>query len=286
MGIILTVGAMGVGLYFIITEYILMPSQAARKAISSNRIVKDRSWIDIVLEPLTKYFEAKVPWNEYKMEKLDLTLRTVGKEQTARRYCAEALSQAIAIGIFAVPLSILFFPLALLPAGAAVYSYLRDMKEPDKLLKVKRERIEAELPKFASTIANSLHTTKDVIKILRSYRKVCGDELREELDITLADMKTGTDETALRKLEGRIGSPKLSELVRGLLSVLRGEDQTMYFAVKNEELRKEYIERQKREILMRPGKLKGVTIATVILMLVIFIYIFASQIVGNYNLIV
>lgn len=277
---------MGVGLYFIITEYILMPSQAARKAISSNRIVKDRSWIDIVLEPLTKYLEAKVPWNEYKMEKLDLTLRTVGKEQTARRYCAEALSQAIAIGIFAVPLSILFFPLALLPAGAAVYSYLRDMKEPDKLLKVKRERIEAELPKFASTIANSLHTTKDVIKILRSYRKVCGDELREELDITLADMKTGTDETALRKLEGRIGSPKLSELVRGLLSVLRGEDQTMYFAVKNEELRKEYIERQKREILMRPGKLKGVTIATVILMLVIFIYIFASQIVGNYNLIV
>lgn len=286
MGIILTVSTMGVGLYFIITEYILMPSQAARKAISSNRIVKDRSWIEIVLEPLTKYLEAKVPWNEYKMEKLDLTLRTVGKEQTARRYCAEALSQAIAIGIFAVPLSILFFPLALLPAGAAVYSYLRDMKEPDKLLKIKRERIEAELPKFASTISNSLHTTKDVIKILRSYRKVCGDELREELDITLADMKTGTDETALRKLEGRIGSPKLSELVRGLLSVLRGEDQTMYFAVKNEELRKEYIERQKREILMRPGKLKGVTIATVILMLVIFIYIFASQIVGNYNLIV
>ncbi len=284
MGLILTVSALGVGLYFIITEYVLLPSQGARKAISASRIVKDRSWIEILLEPMTKYLEEKVPWNDYKMEKLDLTLRTVGKEQTARRYCAEAMAQAISIGAFALPLIFLFFPLALLPAGAAVFSYLRDMKEPDKLLKIKRERIEAELPKFASTISNSLHTTKDVIKILRSYRKVCGDELREELDITLADMKTGTDETALRKLEGRIGSPKLSELVRGLLSVLRGEDQAMYFAVKNEELRKEYIERQKREILMRPGKLKGITMATVMLMLVIFIYIFAAQIMGSYTL--
>lgn len=70
---------------------------------------------------MTKYLEEKVPWNDYKMEKLDLTLRTVGKEQTARRYCAEAMAQAISIGAFALPLIFLFFPLALLPAGAAVF---------------------------------------------------------------------------------------------------------------------------------------------------------------------
>ncbi|MFA9381180.1 MAG: hypothetical protein ACERKO_08975 [Acetanaerobacterium sp.] len=282
MGAFFTVCALGVGMYFIVTEYVLLPSRDARKAISASRIVKDRSWIEVLLDPLTKFLEEKIPWNDYKMEKLDLTLKTVGKDQTARRYCAEAMAQAAAIAVFAFPLLFVFFPLALLPAGMAVFSYHRDMKEPDKLLKIKRDKIEAELPKFASTISNSLHTTKDVIRILTSYRKVCGDELREELDITLADMKSGTDETALRKLEGRIGSPKLSELVRGLLSVLRGEDQAMYFSIKNEELRKEYIERQKRDILMRPGKLKGVTVATVVLMIVIFIYIFVAQIAGSY----
>jgi hypothetical protein len=34
-------------------------------------------------------------------------------------------------------------------------------------------------------------------------------------------------------MENRIGSTKLSELVRGLLSVLRGEDQQLYFYTKN-----------------------------------------------------
>lgn len=283
MGALLTAALSGVGLYYILTNYLLMPSRDARKAVSASNISKDRPWLEVVLDPAAAFIEQNFPWNEYQMERLGVTLQTIGKDITARRYCANALSQALALGLLALPLLIIFLPLALVPIGLAVFSYLKDMKEPEKLLKVKRERIEAELPKFASTISNSLRTSRDVVRILTSYRKVCGDELREELEITLADMKTGTDETALRRLEGRIGSPKLSELVRGLLSVLHGEDQAVYFMVKNEELRKEHIERQKREILMRPSKLNGATVAAVILMVVIFIYIFVMQIVSGYG---
>lgn len=281
MGIILSVALSSVGLYFIITEYVLIPSQAARKAISASKIVKDRRLLEVILDPLAKILEQKFPWNDLQMENLDQTLRTIGNDTTARRYCANALSQSIIVGAFAIPLMFLSPLLMFPPIGLAIYAYMRQMKEPDKLLKIKRERIEAELPKFASTISNSLHTTKDVIKILRSYRKVCGDELREELDITLADMKTGTDETALRKLEGRIGSSKLSELVRGLLSVLRGEDQVMYFQIKNEELRKEHIERLRREIIMRPGKLSGAMIITFVLIIVMLLYVLVTQVMGN-----
>lgn len=283
MAILLSACALGAGLYFVITEYVLLPSVEARKVITTTKLTKDQTWIEKLLEPVTRFLEKNFPWNDYKMDKLDLTLKTVGNPKTSRRYCAEAMAQACSIGLFSVPVMFIFPLLSLIPIGLAVYSYLRDMKTPEKQLKDKREKIEAELPKFASTISNSLYTTKDVVKILSSYRKVCGKELQGELDITLADMKSGNSETALRNFEGRIGSPKLSELVRGLLSVLRGEDQAMYFQIKNEELRKEYVERQKREILLRPGKLKGVTVATVALMILLFIYIFFIQISGTYS---
>lgn len=283
MDILLSACALGAGLYFVITEYVRLPSIEARKVITTTKLTQEQTWLEKLLEPLTRYIEKNFPWNEYKMEKLNQTLKTVGMPNDARRYCAEALSQALSLGVLAVPLLFIFPLLSAAPIGLAIFAYHRDMKTPEKQLKEKREKIEAELPKFASTISNSLHTNRDVVKILSSYRKVCGDELRQELDITLADMKSGNSENALRNFEGRIGSPKLSELVRGLLSVLRGEDQVLYFQMKNAELRKEYIERQKREILLRPGKLKGATIATVVLMIVIFLYIFVTQIMTTYT---
>ena len=46
--------------------------------------------------------------------------------------------------------------------------------------------------------------------------------MKRELDITTADMKSGNYETALTRLETRIGSPMLSDVVRGLISVIRG----------------------------------------------------------------
>lgn len=41
----------------------------------------------------------------------------------------------------------------------------------------------------------------------------------------IADMKTGNYENALIHFETRIGSPMLSDVIRGLIGVLRGDDQ-------------------------------------------------------------
>lgn len=284
MGIIFFIVLSSVGAYFILTEYLLMPSKGARKAITVSKVKDDRRLLDVIIEPMARMLEKSFPWNEYQLERLGQTLKTIGETVSARRYSANALSKSIVVGAFAFPMMLLSPLLLFPPIIFAVIAFIKQMSEPDKLLKIKRERIEAELPKFASTIANSLFTTKDVIKILRSYRKVCGDELREELDITLADMKTGTDETALRKLEERIGSTKLNALVRGLLSVLRGEDQILYFQIKNEELRKEHIERQRREIIMRPGKLNSAMLITFLLIVVMLVYVLVYQIMGNTTL--
>lgn len=68
-----------------------------------------------------------------------------------------------------------------------------------------------------------------MLKILTSYRRVAGKDFGAELDQTIADMKTGNYENALIHFETRIGSPMLSDVIRGLIGVLRGDDQRMYF---------------------------------------------------------
>ncbi|MEG1044699.1 MAG: hypothetical protein RSF81_08010, partial [Oscillospiraceae bacterium] len=100
-------------------------------------------------------------------------------------------------------------------------------------------------------------------------------ELSEELIITISDMKSGNQKEALRKFEGRIGSSKLSEIVRGLMSVVDGEDQSTYFYNKSHELNKEYIEIKKREIEDRPKRLAKATLLTIVSAVAILIYILA-----------
>ena len=66
--------------------------------------------------------------------------------------------------------------------------------------------------------------------------KKCRRKLRQELEITIADMKSGNEETALTRLESRIGSTMLSDVVRGLISVKRGDNGVMYFEMLNHAL--------------------------------------------------
>lgn len=270
------------GVWFILTEFVRFPSRRAEKACMGGGAAKKKgSLLDRLLEPLAKRLEARLSNSGYKKEKLGRTLRVIGDNRTAARCQADAITEAlvvVAVGLCTA----LVLPLlgaAFLPF--AVYVYLDAMRKPEKLLTEKRERIELELPRFASTISNSLTVSRDVVKILSNYRRVCGPELRGELDVTLADMKTGNQQDALRGLENRIGSTKLSDLVRGLMSVLRGEDQTLYFFTKNIEFRKEYIELQKREIQKRPSKLMPNVIWIVGCFCMMLLYVLGMQVMNG-----
>ena len=53
--------------------------------------------------------------------------------------------------------------------------------------------------------------------------------MKRELEITIADMASGNEENALTRMESRIGSTMLSDVVRGLISVKRGDNGIMYF---------------------------------------------------------
>lgn len=74
--------------------------------------------------------------------------------------------------------------------------------------------------------------------------------------MTIADMKSGNLETALMRLETRIGSTMLSDVVRGLLAVLRGDQGVVYFEMLAHDFKLLEIQRLKRIAMKRPGKIR------------------------------
>lgn len=281
LNIIMVFGLACYGVYQVAVNYIIYPSRRTKKLYREGGVREKGNWLDMICDPIAARIEPYVLMNDYKKERLGHTLSTIGDAHTATQYQASAIAQALLVALLGIPLAFFYPLLPLVTAIFAVVGYFLIMREPEKRLEEKRRRIELELPRFASTISNSLGTSRDVIKIVENYRKVCGPELSGELDVTLADMKTGNPSTALRNLENRIGSTKLSELVRGLLSVLQGEDQTLYFYTKNVEFRKEYIEYQKQEIQKRPGKLTKFIIMIVVCYLAMLLYIIIYQVMAS-----
>ena len=84
------------------------------------------------------------------------------------------------------------------------------------MVKKRREEIEFELPRFVATITQELMASRDILSMLETYQKNAGPALRNELAITTADMRTGNYEAALTRLEARVSSAMLSDVVRGL----------------------------------------------------------------------
>ena len=70
-------------------------------------------------------------------------------------------------------------------------------------------------------------------------------EFTAELDVLTADMRSSSYEAALVRFEGRIASPMLSDITRGLIGVLRGDDGRLYFQMLSHDLKQQELQRLK-----------------------------------------
>lgn len=227
----------------------------ARKALRC-RAPKSLTQSQVLQNQLAEKIAPRLELDPIKRSQTEALLRNLGHTESPELFHAQALAGSIFASalcvvflLFSVPLGVVGMVLV----GVGYYSKRR--KTLEKELAVKRAAIERELPQFAATIRQNLSTTRDVVSILTSYRRVCGQTLAGEIDKTLNDIMTGNAEQAIRALESRVASPKLGQLTRGLLAVLRGDDQRMYFDVLAEEYRKSQDEEVERELLQRPQKL-------------------------------
>ena len=249
---------LALGLYILLANILKLPRMAVTKAVLNvtRQDKKQTKILEVLVFDLSSKLANHIRLEEYKKRKLTSTLRSAGIKLTPETFIARAWVKTGLIATLLIPVMPIIPVLAPVIILLAITVFFRELRLADEILRHKREEIEYELPRFVSTISQALKASRDVTAILMSYQKSAGDSFRQELEITIADMKSGNEETALTRLEARIGSTMLSDVVRGLISVKRGDNGAMYFEMLNHDFKQVELQKLKLIAMKQPGKVK------------------------------
>lgn len=194
--------------------------------------------------------------DEYKRGRMANILDATGMGMTPEVYQAYALTKAGAVLLGIVPCLLVFPLLSPVLVFMAVMVYFKETQKADEKLKAKRGQIESELPRFVATVEQELKTSRNVLGMLENFKKNAGPVFAGELDVLAADMRSSNYEAALVRFEARLNSPMLSDVVRGLVGVLRGDDGAMYFQMLAHDFKQLELQRLKSEAQKIPGKIR------------------------------
>lgn len=243
--------------------------------------MKNEKLLDVYLTKIASLFAPYLRLDRLKRNRLKAVLEIAGLEMTPEVYTARAWVTAGAVALCALPLMFVI-PLSVpILIGLAVALWFSTYYAAFDFVKKRRKLIEAEVPRFALTIGQNLENDRDVLKILTSYRRVAGRDFGAELDQTIADMKTGNYENALIHFETRVGSPMLSDVVRGLIGVLRGDDQRMYFKLICFDMRQIEQNELKKEAAKRPKKMQRYSMMMLFCIMIIYLVVLCTEVLGS-----
>jgi hypothetical protein len=246
------------GAYMVAADYLSLPTFRASLAVlnvSRQEKKKKKSKDAIVLE-LSSKLSRFIRLDEYRKRKLAATLKSAGIKLSPETYIAKAWVKAGLVLLSIIPALIVFPILSFLILFLAVLVYFKESRSADEAMKKRRDAIESGLSRFVMTLEQELKASRDILRILETYKKNASPEFRHELDITIADMKSGSYEAALSRFEARIGSVMLSDVVRGLLSVLRGDDGRVYFQMLAHDFKLLEVQKLKLIAMKRPSKVR------------------------------
>lgn len=271
---------LAVGLFLILADVLKLPRLATNRVmITANKEQKEKANnFEAVLNGWTVVLAKYIPMDEYKKHRLQNTLHAAGMNQTPEEYVAFALLKSGLVGL-GVILCLLILPLlAPVLLFLAILIYFKEIKKADEKLSSKREKIESELPRFVATITQELKASRDVIGILENYKKNAGEAFGYELDVLTADMRSGSYEAALTRFEARLNSPMLSDITRGLISVLRGDDGGMYFQMLSHDMKQLELQRLKAKAMKIPPKIRVFSFLMLMCFVMTYVVIIISEI--------
>ena len=276
----------GIGLYFVLADAYSVPYYLTTSAMQS--IIKKQqsktSGVDVWLKGIENWLANKIRLNEYRQIKLKADLRTAQINMTPEGYTANAIIKASIVGIFAIP-ALFVFPLAsLFIVFAAIVLYNSEIKSVSRKIKKKREKIDYELPGLVFTIEKTLKHSRDVLYMVESYMENAGPELKHELSILAADMRSGNYEAAITRTEARVGTAMMSDVCRGLIAVIRGDDTVSYWtslSVKFSDVQRQSLRRQAQKI---PKKVNKLSICLLVCFMLIYVVVIISEIMSSLTL--
>lgn len=274
-----------IGIYLILADIFKISTLRRKRVLINlnkrNRIKKDTKNADALLLEYATKLSKYVKLDEYKKAKLKMILKSTGIKISPETYVADVYIKT-GIVVFISAISFLITPLlSIVFLVVAVVVYFKEYARAEEILKKKRGKIEYELPRFAMVIEQELETDRDVLRILETYQSYSNSQLGSELEITIADMRSGSYEEALRRFESRIGSPLLSELIRGFTGVLNGNDETLYFKILANKLEELQYQRIRGILLKRPKKIRKYSAIMLGSMMLMYAYVFGYVIMNE-----
>lgn len=236
---------------------------------------------DVYLTKVAEKLSPLLRLDPIKKSKLSLALSISGILLTPEAYTMKAALTALLTALCGL-LLLPFMPMAgFLIMGLSILMWFSTYQKAFDIVKKRKKLIEAELPRFAVSIQQGLSTNRDVLKLLVSYRRIAGPNLGQELDTTIADMKTGNYENALLHLQNRVGSTMLSDIVRGLIGTLRGDDQQMYFKMLVFDMRQIEQNNLKKKAAKRPKQMQKYSMMMLFCILLIYVVVLSVEVVGS-----
>ncbi|WP_283606948.1 secretion protein F [Faecalispora anaeroviscerum] len=247
-----------VGFYLLLCAAAKLPLMAYRKTML--QVVSDNqskgNLLKITEMNLALRLSKLIKLSEYRKKTMSDSLRSAGIPFTPELHLAQIIARFLMRSLLALPAASINPIVSIMVIVWAVYTMFGEFKSTDKIIRQKRDRIESDLPRLTAMISQKIKASKDVIGILDSFLPSAGVELREQLQITLAEMRTGSPDRALSKLELRVGSTMMREVVLGLQSVLHGDDINAYFERLEHDLSQAEIQKLKLNNMQRPGKVR------------------------------
>lgn len=268
------------GLFLILADVFRIPTMQTVKVMSAagRSEKKAAKTVDMWIMDGAVVLSRYLPMNQHKKTRMAATLKAAGMNITPEVYTSYAMIKTAFVLLGIVPCLYIFPLAAVIVLMSAVMVYFNEIGKADEKLREKRESIENELSRFASTIEQELKNSRDVLSILENYKKNAGPEFTQELDIVCADMRSSSYEAALTRFEARLNSPQLSDIVRGLIGVLRGDDSAVYFQMLVHDFKQIEIQRLKTKAQKIPPKIRKYSFAMLMCFMITYIIIIGYEI--------
>ena len=249
---------LALGLFFLAASLLHLPTIGAAKAMlgTAKQERKGAKTLETCFMILAVRLSHYIRMDEYKKSRMGNVLKASGMNLTPEVYQAYALVKAGTVLLAVIPCAILMPLLVPVVVVLALLLYFKEGQKADEKLKAKREEIEGELPRMVATIEQELKASRNVIGMLERFKGNAGPALTGELDILLADMRSSNYEAALTRFEARLNSPMLSDEVRGLIGVLRGDDSSVYFQMLAHDFKQIELQRLKAQAQKIPPKIR------------------------------
>lgn len=272
-----------IGMYMILADILKLPTRRTTKAITvvDKREKKKTKNFEVFINEIAMKIGHFIRLTDYNKRKLTATLKSSDIKLSPETYIARAWLKAGLTLLFVVPALLIFpliFPVILF---LSIAIYFKEIRSADDAVKERREDIEYELPRFVATLTQEFKVSRNVLSILETFKQNAGTSFKKELEITVADMKSGSYESALTRFEARIGSSRLSDVIRGLIGVLRGDDGVVYFQMLTHDLKQMEIQRLKTLAMKRPGKIRKYSFAMLFSFMLMYLSVMFIEIIST-----